>query len=721
MNLLKKLQFHSLIIVLIGTTSLHAQLSISINANQSLLKNSITTQTIDDVNDLLKKACNCEVGLNTPNASIILQLPNIDSSAHKAPSTFDKQFTNYPYLHYPEHSYSWNSNKLNDKTILKLETPTFQGISFGLYGLLQEQLGFKFYHPRETFIPSFKKWPLNPNFEWKANPRFDKKGFHHHTIHQLELIESFLYPESPNALENIKEFIDWSVRNQQNYFEFNLLESINRDSWPTHAKQFVDYAHSRGIMAGIDISLHMIQQKVFMLYQNPPAKFSSKKTQIAKNMAMLFEANWDVFNMEFASSEFTTGNIKKKEELRLFIIDQLEKVYDAKLMGRMHVTKDEETLGGARKKEYQFTDEQKINDKKRGILIHTVMFYTFFEEHAPVYENDNLRHMLDAMLKEEKVRETWYYPESAYWISFDNSIPMHLMSYLSSRLEDINYLDSIGVIAGHLTFSSGWEWGHWLFDWSIARWSWKHEKDGIKKQYTPTIFLEEFTHNEVAKELFRKSLQLQDEYIKDKNIIQYLSSPVATDEFPEPAYMEFQPRPEWRYKWMHRKADLATLDTIRQESVVLLEEFAKKQGQLAKELQNHIPKDHILYELVDGLTITAMRSQHKAYVMDYLLSKREAKIKKQKSIVKENAIVEAAKIREKAMEIIKRREANYRYPVEVIARKRPQGPGCYPFGYLYTASNLHYWKREEEQVKRNNYSPFCMKIVPILKNIGIVN
>ena len=45
------------------------------------------------------------------------------------------------------------------------------------------------------------------------------------------------------------------------------------------------------------------------------------------------------------------------------------------------------------------------------------MFYNSFEENAPVYRNRNLRHMLDLLLNEKQKRETWYYPESAYWIT----------------------------------------------------------------------------------------------------------------------------------------------------------------------------------------------------------------------------------------------------------------------------------------------------------------
>jgi hypothetical protein len=94
------------------------------------------------------------------------------------------------------------------------------------------------------------------------------------------------------------------------------------------------------------------------------------------------------------------------------------------------------------------------------------------------------------LLAEHQKRETWYYPESAYWITFDVSVPMLLLPYLKARLTDI---DSCAAhhIPGHLTFSSGWEWGYWLVDWSIARWSWQHTFNGEKQYRFPEMYAQE--------------------------------------------------------------------------------------------------------------------------------------------------------------------------------------------------------------------------------------
>ena len=66
------------------------------------------------------------------------------------------------------------------------------------------------------------------------------------------------------------------------------------------------------------------------------------------------------------------------------------------------------------------------------------------------------------------------------------------------------------------------------------------------------------------------------------------------------------------------------------------------------------------------------------------------------------------------------REANYRYPVELIARKRWDHTS-YHTGYLYTVSNLYFWQREEQEAKRNKYSPFFMGIWNMFRIAGLIN
>lgn len=706
--------------------SAFAQPGISIIAPQGNLENTISRLAIEDARNLLQQACKCSVELNNAAAKIQIHLPQIDQTKAKEKTDFEKNAT-YPYLSVPQHYYQWMSKTENGKTILSLETPTAFGIACGLYGLLQEKLGFKFCHPRETLIPDLTTWNISETFTWNATPRFDKKGFHLHTQHPLELTESLLDYDYPGGWQQVKEYIDWLARNGQNYFEFNLLESINMKKWFAFSEKITNYCHQRGIIAGVDVSLHMLQQKAFQLYRHFPISWLSKKKQMDKRVAKLFEAHWDVVNVEFSSTEFTSGNVRKKKKLQLHLGKALSEKYNAKLMGRKHVVQENAEIGGGKKKkDYEMNETENALDKQRGVLIHTVMFYTISEEKAPVYRNKNLRHMLDLMHKEQQVRETWYYPESAYWITFDNSIPMLLLPYLSARLDDILLMDSL-KIPGHITFSSGWEWGYWLFDWSIARWSWKHEFNNRAETNTPAQYIDDIFHDKKITAFFNENIARQNIYLKDKELMRYLTASSATDELPGALNIEFHPRPEWPYKHLAKKSDWETLQKIRNEKITLLAEFSeatiksldtlKKQIAASKTFDRQ--KQLLLNELIDGTELTALRAQHRKHTLEYIVAKRENKLQNEKN--ESSAFLEnARKTRLQAQKIVSERERHYRYSFAMLATKHYDHTS-YRFGYLYPVHNLHFWKREEEQYRRNNFSPFFMNIFNLWRIIGVVN
>ncbi|MEL7401407.1 MAG: hypothetical protein AAFN68_12670, partial [Pseudomonadota bacterium] len=155
-----------------------APLRISLRVPETARQSPIVRHAVADAQQLLAQACQCDVAVELPEPTVILQMPDLDPAAVSVPSTF-AEGRNYPYFHYPQHSYRWSSvpTSVRNRT-LWLETTTPQGVSMGLYGLLQEQLGFRFVHPRQTIVPEIVDWPLPPKFKFSGTPTFDKKGFH---------------------------------------------------------------------------------------------------------------------------------------------------------------------------------------------------------------------------------------------------------------------------------------------------------------------------------------------------------------------------------------------------------------------------------------------------------------------------------------------------------------------------------------------------------------
>lgn len=710
---------HVLIVLCILLAQLSfSQQSISLLVSESLTQTDITAISIKDVQSLLTQACDCQVTINNTTADVQLALPEMDARTAALPNRFAVE-AKFPYRNFPEHNFEWTSHVENGKLVLKLSATSWQGVSFGLYALLQEKLGFRFYHPRETIIPTWTQFPLQAGFTFSGKALFDKHGFHLHTQHPLELTEQLHNGKMKNSLDDVKEYINWLVRNGQTYFEFCLLESIDKKAWIYHAKEIVDYAHQRGIMASVDLSLHMIQQKTFQLYKSPVAK----KKQIEKNLQWITQAKWDFINMEFSTAEFIAGNKKKKEELRLYIIDWLLKNSNTKLMGRQHVVKHENE-DGHKRKDFDWKPETNKLDKERGVLSHTVMFYDMTEENAPVYENKNQRHMYDFLLQQMQQRETWYYPESAYWVTFDVSVPMLLLPYLSARLSDIDTC-VVHKVPGHVTFSSGWEWGYWLVDWSIARWSWQYSANGQEQRRYPAMYIQELFAGTTASSFFEMQLQLQQYYLKDENLMKWMTAMTITDEIGIKALNDaYHPRPEHSYKFLQRKAGFELLNKLRAKDIPLLDSFYAQSYSLLDWLK---PKegiaatlqDTVLNELTDGVLITALRAKHRSNILQYILCKREAELEKKRCDCK-HWLESAASIRGAAQQMVSQRERYYRYPLQLVAAKRWDHTS-YHFGYLYPVSNLHFWNREEQQALKNKYSPLFMNIWNMFRIAGIID
>lgn len=598
--------------------------------------------------------------------------------------------------------FEWKVNKTEQQITFTCSSVSEKGISNGLYSFLQEKLGFQFYHPKKTIIPNLKKFDFSQLKKFSAKKSFQHIGFHLHTMHPIELTEDLLDEKRENGLSNVLEYIDWLARNGQNYFEFNLLEGIKKKNWIAHAKKITNYAHARGIQVGVDISLHMLQQKAFQLYKSFSSSFGSKSSQIKKNAKWLLSAGFDVWNIELSATEFTGGNAEKKskllEELQTYVGDQV------KIMSRSHVVKSSEML-----------DKKHVLKlpAKHGLMVHTVMFYGLTDSIAPVYRNKNLLHMQELLEKTRWERETWYYPESAYWVTFDSSIPMLLMPYFESRLKDIE-LCAEKKIEGHLTFSSGWEWGYWAIDWSIARWCWRYYSDDQLENQSSTQYISSISNQESIKKLITEQEKLQLKYIKNQELIRVLDAQTVTDETIKPLNIEFHPRPKYAYKYIRNQATLAELDTVKTLYLNPLTDFIKLSQQTFKYVRPITEEEK---EIVDALKMTELRARHKQKTLQYLVEFRENKIKHQKKKLFMN---DAVKIRKEALAIVKRREEKYRYSAKELTTKHKDHT-AYHFGYLYTVHQLHFWEREEKQAQKNKYKVRFMNIWNVFRIIGIIN
>ena len=676
------------------------RLTISIHAPARLVAAAPVKNAVDDTLQLLRRLFpQADITLNRAG-TVILQLP--DRVALTAAGNV------------PDQGYRWRSSREGTRTVLHLHAVSPEGVSAGLYGLLQEQLKIRFVHPRQTVFPRYRNWPLPVAFSFSGQPRFRHQGFHLHTLHPMELTEQLHDPLHPGGFEDIAAYLDWLARNGQNSFQFFLLREVDRAAWPAHARRIVAYAHGRGIRCGVEISLAMLQQQAFQaitLLKPLP----THRRQVGQTLAWLFQVPWDFITLESMMGEHLPLISRLLPSAQRHLEQLVDRQYGRPLLYATHVIRGR--------------GEEKVRrplHPASGILIHTVMCYSASEEKAPVYGNRNQCFMLEAARAEVAGRQTWYWPESSYWVGFDSSVPLLLLPYLDSRWDDIQVMGKVGV-HGHLTFSTGWEWGYWLVDWSIARWSWQYRDNGRLRGTSPLSRLAELLPDRELNRQWQRALQLQNYYLKQQELLRYLAAATPFSELPAPFDLPFQPAPEFSYRWLLHEADDTATAALLSGPVAELQRYAGEMELVANRLTarvNRLRRNSdvaaeplaLAQELGDALRMTALRARHRSLTLQALTVKHRDTLGGQQE--SDRLLQQAGLVRQHALQLVQQRELQYRYPLDLLARQRPSLT-AYPFGYLYPVTGLFFWQREEEQVRHERFDPLFMKLWDIRRTLGL--
>ena len=98
------------------------------------------------------------------------------------------------------------------------------------------------------------------------------------------------------------------------------------------------------------------------------------------------------------------------------------------------------------------------------------MYYDLYEDAGGAYLHEDFSE--HRAFLEERIaagQPVGYFPESAYWVAFDNPVPLYNPLYARARLLDLARLPGL---SDHVVFSSGWEWGYWQGDLASLRGAW---------------------------------------------------------------------------------------------------------------------------------------------------------------------------------------------------------------------------------------------------------
>ena len=654
----------------------------------------------DDASDLLEGALQIEVPvitkMETNTGAILISVGQSDVS--------QAVFTPAQRQDMPAESFRLRKADFDGATAFAIFGADDQGAQYGLYDLLEE-FGFGFFHPEQTFLPSRDTIRIPKQLDLFESPSWKRRGFHIHTMHPTPHSE-FLQRGTPQYLEFSKRLLDWHVRNKQNYIQWELLRTVDYDATVDHFRAIVKYGHDRLMDMGIVGSYAFAQQKAWRIIPNPRQECVE---QMQANIDQLMQVPWDHLHFEMGTSEFT----KASDQLQVAWMDNAAAYLREKYPGTDSSVKVHCSSGQTAPNydDINFNYLAQFADPEVGVYPHTVQFYDL-QGPAPTYDNETFDELVQWMLERIGERKVYYYPETAYWCSWDIDVPLFFPVYLFNRWKDIVFLAGEGL-DGHVTFTSGHEWGYWLNDWTVARYTWNSDQD-----WTEAIDIFGGVFGQAGPEIAQASIDLtldQEETMIGKNLAPYLA---GTDTWDELGYLVgtlTHPKGVL-FKELYRM-DADQIGELQTEVVDKLAEIVSKYTELYQTvaaLHDQVPVAALPWfdELVDCFHVNLLRARH-AYLL-YAGACAQRLFELDGDTVNEQTAAEhfenALLITQEQIALVHKREQSYRYPL-FLSIGWERSLTSYDFRYLWQAS-VGYWnKRYEKQAIDKLFNPFIDNVI----------
>ena len=470
-----------------------------------------------------------------------------------------------------------------------------------------------------------------------------------------------------------------------------------------------------GIKLGPFLSFSDQQQNCFKLLDesaldddgNPLAE----ATQIAAGIDQLMAAGFDIIGVQIGSSEFTKpGDDIVVERLNSLVAHLRDNYPAVEPFAWVHITCSLETDNGG----YFYHLPLKA-DLDLGAFVHTTMFYTA-DHPAPVYDCADFKHQQDFMTKADGLRKQVFFPETAWWLGFDNNLPLALPITGWSRQYDVQEVLPGHDIDGHVAFTTGREWGYWQYDHYLTQLTWNRDLTWNEYlDWTAPVF---GTGGTDLVELLKVWTEKQIEFIYQTNplIIFYLSGELQQDEVGAQAGILAR-RPKIAYKTV-LEMDEDEFASWQENDYALLQKMLDQFSLVLTNLPEVSTTEHTTTydEITDGLWVTVQRIEHALALYGavqaarpwYLEQQRAAtadpsetpdvQIKATASAQSFALLADARVISSKVVQRLQAAEGRYRSPVDLLARAKPESLTAYKFGYLEQTSSGHFWTRRDDQL-----------------------
>ncbi len=592
------------------------------------------------------------------------------------------------------------------------------GAQYGLAQLLEE-FGFRFFHPWQSKAPSTLAPPVgSKNIGPKFTPAMTLRGLHLHTLHPIESYFTFWASNpgnggspadagdasaSPTGVDGARRVIDWIVKNRGNYVEWSALNDIVMDSpadvqaWRDHTSAILAYAHARGIKVGIGTELFGVSNLQLSYDLLDMESDPNAQADVDARWHLLCDGlPWDIIDLSFGEFSGSDPNVF------LTSVDvaytELQKIAPGTIMAAtvhdgnspsLEVTYDGQTLL------YYFLVQ--FADPHIQPWLHTVMYFDMFQSADGAYNMPNFdQHLAYLQKRLQAGHPVAYYPESAYWIAFDDSVPTYLPVYMRSRWLDQADIAAAAAKGGyggltqHVMFSSGWEWSYWQTDYATLRMNFS--LPGAWTDPLDDMFAPWGAPGAQLVAQIGALGELQSTYLIDQALAPYVASQDEVIALGAAAGIISQPvRTTFAQLAAMSAADRATFDQTVLVPLAALDAATKSIRASVNAIGLDLT-DPWLSETVDGFDVDADR-------VHFILSMYQAVASFAATGSDGGWLAKADAAFTDAKTVVSRRDAALHYPNPAQILGPGQNSTLYQSGYLTEAGTLCYWTRERIQAR----------------------
>ncbi|MBX7080442.1 MAG: hypothetical protein K1X88_14690 [Nannocystaceae bacterium] len=623
---------------------------------------------------------------------------------------------------------------------------------YAAYELLR-RLGVRFWHPEDEFVPELPREAIarrarTPTIVQRGRdgdpvPDFAWRSWSFHSQHPLEHLEAFSDGGFP--IDEAEHVNTWMVKNFGNRFRGAGRGVAGPGATAQRQDELEAMRTSLGFARGAGITLHN-QQQGASAQIDPTSDVPVQhqiETLVASQLAATPDARW--FGIHFGPTEFTTTPdqetvqwIDWAAQAALAIDPSLEIEINNHITGSQPSPHYDDLgcpNGTNDQGRIDYYDLAFHSDARAGISVHTAMFYPL-EGPARVYAQQSFAHKLCLMQQASAAgRPLTWFPEGAWWLAFDNAVPVFLPLYVQTRLRDLELLRPLlprngGTLRGHRMFDTGQEWGYWQQDYAVGLASWNADLDATAiwhdmlapmcgpeddeagscaaRDEAVAIVTELAAHQA---ELF---LTRVDARGRPGGLYTYFAGEDPADAIAADAGLEFRPvRPSLGSVARYDADELAALRDV--DLAALAESLAVHQAleqRAATLLFADMPPGgfHVFAEIADGVMIDRVRADQALHLYRAVAAWRQAQLDgatPEAAVAAADAdLAEAARALDEAAAIIARREVSYRYaPAQtmgggVTPETAVANGTTYPYRVFTKTHLLSYWHDRDDEARR---------------------